>query len=88
MKTKEESSRGPDLVLVVDSGWGMGFMRSLEASPMLTEESFGHSGAGGSLAFGDLDHQVGFGYVMNQMGTSVMGDPRTASLIEAIRSCL
>ena len=88
MKTKEESSRGPDLVLVVDSGWGMGFMRSLESSPMLTEESFGHSGAGGSLAFGDLDHQVGFGYVMNQMGTSVMGDPRTASLIEAIRSCL
>ena len=40
LKTKEESSRGPDLVLVVDSGWGMGFMRSLESSPMLTEESF------------------------------------------------
>jgi len=88
LKTKEESSRGPDLVLVVDSGWGMGFMRSLESSPMLTEESFGHSGAGGSLAFGDLEHRVGFGYVMNQMGTSVMGDPRTVSLITAIRSCL
>ena len=77
MIVKKFLNNGPEILL-----------RSLEASPMLTEESFGHSGAGGSLAFGDLDHQVGFGYVMNQMGTSVMGDPRTASLIEAIRSCL
>jgi len=55
---------------------------------MLTGESFGHPGAGGSLAFGDLDHQVGFGYVMNQMGNGVAGDPRANALIEAVRSCL
>ena len=55
---------------------------------MLNGESFGHSGAGGSLAFGDLDHQVGFGYVMNQMGNGVAGDPRANALVEAVRSCL
>ena len=63
-------------------------MRTGEMNPMLTEESFGHPGAGGSQAYGDLEHRVGFGYVMNQMGGNITGDPRAASLTEAIRSCL
>jgi len=87
-KVRSEYSRGPDKTLVVECAWGMGFMRHLETSPMLNGESFGHSGAGGSLAFGDLDHQVGFGYVMNQMGNGVAGDPRANALVEAVRSCL
>ena len=85
---RTERSRGPDKTLVVECAWGMGFMRHLETNPMLTGESFGHPGAGGSLAFGDLDHQVGFGYVMNQMGNGVAGDPRANALVEAVRSCL
>ena len=85
---RAERSRGPDKSLVVECAWGMGFMRHLDTNPMLTGESFGHPGAGGSLAFGDLDHQVGFGYVMNQMGNGVAGDPRANALIEAVRSCL
>ena len=85
---RAERSRGPDKSLIVECAWGMGFMRHLDTNPMLTGESFGHPGAGGSLAFGDLDHQVGFGYVMNQMGNGVAGDPRANALIEAVRSCL
>ena len=49
----------------------MGFTRHLDTNSMLTEDLFGHPGAGGSLAFGDLVHQVGFGYVMNSMGNGV-----------------
>ena len=62
--------------------------RHLGTSPVLNGKSFGHAGAGWSLAFGDVDHQVGFGYVMNQMGNGVAGDPRANALVEAVRSCL
>ncbi|MEE2768570.1 MAG: serine hydrolase domain-containing protein [Actinomycetota bacterium] len=87
-KVRSEYSRGPDKTLAVECAWGMGFMRDLEMNPMLTEESFGHSGAGGSLAFGDLECKVGFGYVMNQMGNGVTGDPRANALVDAVRKCL
>jgi CubicO group peptidase (beta-lactamase class C family) len=66
----------------------MGFMLDLEVNPMLTGKSFGHPGAGGSLAFGDLENGVGFAYVMNQMGGGIAGDPRATGLVEAVRSCL
>ena len=85
---RAERSRGPDKTLVVECAWGLGFMRTDEMNPMLTTESFGHPGAGGSQAYGDLEHRVGFGYVMNQMGGNITGDPRAASLTDAIRSCL
>ena len=85
---RAERSRGPDKTLVVECAWGLGFMRTGEMNPMLTMEAFGHPGAGGSQAYGDLEHRVGFGYVMNQMGGNITGDPRAASLTDAIRSCL
>ncbi|MDP7549771.1 MAG: serine hydrolase domain-containing protein [Acidimicrobiales bacterium] len=85
---RSERSRGPDLSLVAECAWGLGFMRDLEVNPMLTGESYGHPGAGGSIAFGDLENGVGFAYVMNQMGGGIAGDPRANGLIEALRSCL
>ena len=36
--------------------------------PMLGAGSFGHTGAGGQLAFGDIDHGASFAYLTNQMG--------------------
>jgi CubicO group peptidase (beta-lactamase class C family) len=50
--------------------------------------SFGHAGAGGSHGFGDFDAGVGFGYVMNRMGSGLLIDPRAARLIGAVRDCL
>ena len=85
---RAERSRGPDRSLVLEGAWGLGFMRDIEFNPLLTPDSFSHPGAGGSLAYGDLEHGVGFAYVMNQMGNGVAGDPRANALIEAVRSCL
>jgi CubicO group peptidase (beta-lactamase class C family) len=49
--------------------WGTGFMlASPPWQPMLGPRSFGHSGAGGQLAFADPDRGLAFAYVANQMG--------------------
>ncbi|MFN8628957.1 MAG: hypothetical protein U0838_01135 [Chloroflexota bacterium] len=53
---------------------------------MLGAGSFGHTGAGGQLAFGDLEHGASFAYVTNQMGG--FGDRRATSLTEAVRGVL
>ncbi|MEU4337040.1 serine hydrolase domain-containing protein [Micromonospora lupini] len=67
--------------------WGSGFLlHSPPARPLLGERSFGHDGAGGNLAFADAHHEVGFGYVVNQMYGA--GDERANRLTAAVRSCL
>jgi CubicO group peptidase (beta-lactamase class C family) len=84
----KEQSFGPDRVLQVETRFGSGFMLDSTFTPLLSEASFGHAGAGGSLGFADAAAGVGFGYVMNQMGGGLTGDPRTVTLIEALRRCL
>ncbi|MEU6020014.1 serine hydrolase domain-containing protein [Micromonospora sp. NPDC047134] len=66
--------------------WGTGFLLHSPPRPMLGERSFGHDGAGGHLAFGDDTHQVGFAYVVNQMGDGE--DERANLLSAAVRDCL
>jgi CubicO group peptidase (beta-lactamase class C family) len=85
---RAEAVNGPDACLVVPSRFGMGFMLDGELTPMLSPASFGHAGAGGSLGYADPEAKVGYGYVMNQMGGGIAGDPRTVSLNDAVRSCL
>jgi CubicO group peptidase (beta-lactamase class C family) len=85
---RAEAVNGPDACLVVPSRFGMGFMLDGELTPMLSPGSFGHAGAGGSLGYADPEAKVGYGYVMNQMGGGIAGDPRTINLTEAIRTCL
>jgi CubicO group peptidase (beta-lactamase class C family) len=59
----------------------LGFMRPGAETPLLGPTSFGHPGAGGSLAFGDPESNVAFGYVMNRMA----GATTTANnLVEAV----
>lgn len=81
-------SDAPDAVLGLRTTFGLGFMRTGPEIQMLGPNSFGHAGAGGSLGFGDFDAGVGFGYVMNQMGSGLLIDPRAARLIGAVRDCL
>ena len=83
-----ERVNGPDLSLVVPSRFGYGFMLHGELSPLLSDRAFGHAGAGGSLGYADPENGVGYGYVMNQMGGGIAGDPRTVNLNEALRACV
>ncbi len=87
-RATEEQSAGRDRTLVVPTRFGVGFFLSSSYSPLLSESSFGHAGAGGSLGFADRDAEVGFGYVMNRMGMGLSNDPRAAGLVEALQGCL
>jgi CubicO group peptidase (beta-lactamase class C family) len=83
-----EVSNGPDEVLLVPTRFGAGFFLSSPFSPLMGPRSFGHAGAGGSLAFADPDAEVGFAYVMNQMRSNLSNDLRTSTLIDAVRASL
>ncbi|WP_433538481.1 serine hydrolase domain-containing protein [Micromonospora sp. CA-249363] len=84
VRSRGQQRHGPP-----DTGqrWGTGFLLHSEpARPLLGARSFGHDGAGGNLAFADAYHEVGFGYVVNQMYGA--GDERANRLAAAVRSCL
>lgn len=88
---REEQSVGPDAVLQLTTRFGLGFMlpqpaRDTRFGP--SESAFGHPGAGGSLGFADPEAQLGFGYVMNKMGPSILVDERPLALIDAAYASL
>jgi CubicO group peptidase (beta-lactamase class C family) len=62
--------------------FGLGFQIGEKLGPT----SFGHAGAGGSVAFADLASRAAFAYVPNRMGAD--GDTRATDLIDAVRECL
>jgi CubicO group peptidase (beta-lactamase class C family) len=85
-RASAEQSFGPDLVLQINTRFGLGFMLPqdrLDARFGPSPRAFGHPGAGGSLGFADPDNRIGFGYVMNRMGPRILLDPRTVALIDA-----
>jgi CubicO group peptidase (beta-lactamase class C family) len=82
----EEQASGPDAVMHQPLRFALGWALTSPEAPLgPNARSFGHSGAGGSLGFADLDARVGFGYVMNRMiqGETIR-DPRWAPLIDAV----
>jgi CubicO group peptidase (beta-lactamase class C family) len=83
-----EQVNGPDRSLVVESRFACGFMLHGELTPLLSDQAYGHAGAGGSLGYADPVNGVGYGYVMNQMASGIAGDPRTIDLNEAVRACV
>ncbi|WP_329460201.1 serine hydrolase domain-containing protein [Streptomyces sp. NBC_01497] len=83
----EEQSHGDDLVIMLPSRFGSGYMLPTEASPLTGPSAFGHPGRGGSLAFADPGHGIAFGYVMNNIVEGA-DDVRAASLVEAVRKAL
>lgn len=68
------------------SRWGAGFQLDSATRRYLTDEGFGHDGAGGQVGFADPRHRVGFGFVTNWM----MGpeDQRATAIIDALRPLL
>jgi CubicO group peptidase (beta-lactamase class C family) len=80
---------GRDMVLGVVTRWGAGFiMNKHKVIYGPVEESFGHSGFGGSCAFGDPKNKLGISYVMNKMKNNAAGDGRSITLINETYKCL
>lgn len=73
----------PDACLMMPTTFGMGFMTHGQFTPYAGPGSYGHPGAGGSVAFAQPERELGFGYVMNQMAQNLAGDLRAQRLIEA-----
>lgn len=69
--------------------FGLGYQLPSTSMLGLSAGSFGHTGAGGRLAFADADAGVGFGYVCNSVrDIGPGGDPRWGKLLDALRACL
>jgi CubicO group peptidase (beta-lactamase class C family) len=52
-------------------------------SVLISEEAFGHVGAGGSFGFADPKARMSFGYTMNRMGPGAALNDRGQSLVDA-----
>ena len=71
------SATGQDAVLVMPTRFSLGFMKAMDNrrervgvqdSVLLSEDAFGHVGAGGSIGFADPKAGMSFGYTMTRMG--------------------
>ena len=78
----------PDVVLgprVADHGWGLGYMLNQRRVAGPNPGSFGHGGSGGSYGFVDLEHRIGYAYVMNHFdATKCNADPRSTALSDEV----
>lgn len=81
-----------DLVLgprVADHGWGLGYMLNQRCVNGPNPRIFGHGGLGGSFGFVDLEHRIGYAYVMNRYdATKANADPRSVALSNEIYAAL
>ena len=77
-----------DKCLYMGTTFGLGFMTYGMFTPYAGPGSFGHPGAGGSVAFAQPESQLAFGYVMNKMASNLANDPRSAQLIAAANQVL
>jgi CubicO group peptidase (beta-lactamase class C family) len=84
-RATEVRASGPDHVIGVPMSYGLGYMTP---PPFCPPGSFGHAGAGGSLALADPELDWAMGYVMNRMDLGITGDARSISLVDAVLEAL
>lgn len=77
-----------DLMLGFNPQWGMGVAHNLIGVYGPNPAAFGHSGWGGSFASADRQNRIAIGYVCNQMGSELVGDPRGRQLADAAYAAL
>jgi len=82
-RATEVQCEGPDCVIGQPLSIGLGFMLSSTFPGPVGPRTFGHSGAGGSVAFADPERGLTFAYVMNQMKLAMNLDPRSEGLVTA-----
>lgn len=83
-------THGTDVVLNNGVAYAMGFVKSCPHFPITpTSRGFGHPGFGGTVAFADPDHHLGFAYTPNAMNPMPSGvDPRFLLLRDAVYAAL
>jgi CubicO group peptidase (beta-lactamase class C family) len=52
------------------------------------KDSFGHTGSGGSVAFGDPVNKIGVAYTMNSFSNNLITDKRALSLVNIFYNCI
>jgi hypothetical protein len=79
------ASEGPPLGSdVAGLRLAMGFQLDCESRRMLTPDSFGHYGFGGSVGIADPGLTAGFGYVPDQLRGGAGGDVRPRRLMKEV----
>ncbi|CAN5563865.1 serine hydrolase domain-containing protein [soil metagenome] len=78
----------PDLCLLMPTTFGMGFMTHGLFTPYAGPGSYGHPGAGGSVAFAQPERELAFAYAMNTMSPNLAGDLRAQRLIDAVTTLI
>lgn len=73
----------PDACLIMPTTFGMGFMTHGAFTPYAGPGSYGHPGAGGSVAFAQPERELAFAYVMNKPAGNLANDARAQHLIDA-----
>jgi CubicO group peptidase (beta-lactamase class C family) len=73
----DECFRGP-------ARFSLGFMKPCDEFRFGHATAFGAPGAGGSMGYADPQVGIGYGYVTNQMGMRLNGDPRDLALRAAL----
>jgi len=72
-----------DGALKAEIRFSLGFAKPAPDDVSWSPTSFGHPGAGGSFGFADPQAQIGYGYVLNGMGTYLV-EPRDIALRTAM----
>lgn len=78
----------PDACLIMPTTFGMGFMTHGPFTPYAGPGSYGHPGAGGSVAFAQPERELGFAYVMNQPASNLANDARAQHLVDAVTTII
>jgi CubicO group peptidase (beta-lactamase class C family) len=87
----ERRVNGPDRVMLVDTSFGLGYMRPAMAfytPPEAAETAFGHAGYGGSIGLADIEHGIGMAYIPNLLSQQFSGDLRAYNLVKAVYDAL
>ncbi len=78
-----------DIFLQRGMAYSLGFLKPFEEWRFGSSlAAFGGVGSGGSFGFADPDAQVGYAYVMNHQGVSVLDEPREKILRDTFYRCL
>lgn len=86
-RVARRASWGWDRVLCKPLGFSQGFLKEELSLYSPNPRTFGHTGAGGTLAFGDPDARLAFAYTLNRMDPRLRS-PRALALARATYASL